>query len=86
MDRTEQEEKAKRKLRAAILEQYGGYEGLAAEIGISHQAVSDVVNGHTTGATARYAVAAALNCRPADFWPAEAQPAEDEPVGMRAAG
>lgn len=79
MDRTERDEAAKRRLRTVIVERFGGYEGLADEIGISHQAVSDVVNGHTVGATARYAVAAALGCRVSDFWPAE-EAGEQDPA------
>lgn len=69
MERTEQEEKAKAALREAIVHQYGGYEGVALEIGVSPQAVSDVVNGHTVGASARYSVASALGHHPRDFWP-----------------
>lgn len=48
------------------------YESLGAVIGISAQAVSEIVNGRTKGATARYAIARALDVRPEDLWPAGA--------------
>ena len=48
---------------------------LAREIGVSREAVSQIVNGQTTGATARYSVARALGVRKADLW-------ADERVGV----
>jgi lambda repressor-like predicted transcriptional regulator len=48
------------------------YKSLGEEIGITPQAVGDVVAGKTRGATARYAVAAALHVRVEDIWPDEA--------------
>jgi transcriptional regulator with XRE-family HTH domain len=45
------------------------YESLGREIGISPQAVSEIVNGRTKGATSRYALAAALGLHPSDLWP-----------------
>lgn len=47
------------------------YESLGREIGISAQAVSEIVNGRTTGSTARYALAAALGVKVASLWPDE---------------
>ena len=47
------------------------YESLGREIGISAQAVSEIVNGRTTGRTARYALAAALGVTVVDLWPEE---------------
>lgn len=44
------------------------YESLAAEIGITPQAVSEIVNGRTKGSTARYAVAKALGVDVVDLW------------------
>jgi transcriptional regulator with XRE-family HTH domain len=44
------------------------YESLAAEIGITAQAVSEIVNGRTKGSTARYAVAKALGVEVTDLW------------------
>lgn len=45
------------------------YESLGNEIGISPQAISEIVNGRTKGATARYSVAKALGREVEDLWP-----------------
>ena len=47
------------------------YDTLGREIGISAQAVNEIVAGRTRGATARYAIAAALDVRVEDIWPEE---------------
>lgn len=47
------------------------YRSLGDEIGISPQAVSEIVNGRTKGATARYALAKALDREVEDLWPDE---------------
>lgn len=85
MDRTEEQELRRRALRAAIIEQYGDYQRVGAEIGISHQAVSDVVNGHTVGATARYSLAKAVGRHPRDFWPEDWDTQEAQPAATVAA-
>ena len=58
-------------LRALIERKYGTYEALGREIGISKQAISNVVNGYTSSRTTQYAIAAALGVD-ADLinWPA----------------
>lgn len=45
------------------------YETLSEEIGVTPQAICEIVKGRTRGATARYALARALNRRPDDLWP-----------------
>ncbi len=53
-----------------IIKEHGyTYETLGNEIGISPQAVSEIVNGRTKGATARYALAKALGHEVHDLWP-----------------
>ena len=54
-----------------IKEQGYTYESLGDEIGISPQAVSEIVNGRTKGATARYALAKALDHEVEELWPGE---------------
>ncbi len=71
----------KEQLRDLITQQYGGYEGLANEIGVSPQAISEVVNGRTVGASSRYSVAKALGLTVADIWP-EALEAEPAPAAQ----
>lgn len=58
----------KQRIRDLLAENGWTYRHLAAEIGISQQAVSEVINGRTTGATARYSVARALGAYPEDIW------------------
>lgn len=45
------------------------YDDLAEVIGITAQAVSEIVDGRTTGATARYALARALGTQVDELWP-----------------
>ena len=59
----------------AIQERGYTYESLGAEIGITTQAVSEIANGRTTGATARYSVAKALGLTVEQLWPESRQPA-----------
>jgi DNA-binding XRE family transcriptional regulator len=47
------------------------YESLAAEIGVTPQAIYAMVHGNTKGATARYALAKALGLNVADLFDAE---------------
>lgn len=56
-------------LRLLIRKRYGSYRALGQEIGITTQAVYSIVKGHTTSATARYAVAHALGFKVSDLWP-----------------
>lgn len=58
----------KDRIRRAMDAQGETYKSLGNEIGITTQAVSEIVNGRTTGATARYALARALRKWPEDFW------------------
>ncbi|MFP3949161.1 MAG: helix-turn-helix transcriptional regulator [Longimicrobiales bacterium] len=52
-----------------IIKEHGyTYESLGNEIGISPQAVSEIVNGRTKGATARYSLAKALGHEVEDLW------------------
>jgi transcriptional regulator with XRE-family HTH domain len=44
------------------------YESLAAEIGVTPQAIYAMVHGNTKGATARYALAKALGLNVADLF------------------
>lgn len=44
------------------------YRDIADEIGVTKSAVSHIVNGNTTSATARYSLARALDCWPEDLW------------------
>lgn len=48
------------------------YHELAEEIGVSTQAIAEVVAGRTKGAAIRYAIAKALGVEVADIWPADA--------------
>lgn len=59
------------RIKALIKERGHTYQSLGNEIGISPQAVSEIVNGRTTGATARYALAKALGREVEDLWPGE---------------
>jgi transcriptional regulator with XRE-family HTH domain len=63
--------RSKLDLRELIERKYGTYEALGREIGITKQAVSNVVNGRATSPTTRYAISAALGVD-ADLieWPA----------------
>lgn len=58
-------------LKALIREKGFTYETLGKEIGISMQGVEAIVAGRSQGATARYALAAALGVEVEDIWPAE---------------
>lgn len=57
------------RIKRIIKEQGYTYESLGNEIGISPQAVSEIVNGRTKGATARYSLAKALGYEVEDLWP-----------------
>lgn len=57
------------RIKRIIREQGYTYESLGNEIGISPQAVSEIVNGRTKGATARYSLAKALGREVEDLWP-----------------
>lgn len=59
---------AKERIRERLDELGWSYARLAREIGITTQAISEIINGRTTGATARYSVARALGGWPEDFW------------------
>lgn len=60
----------------ALLKERGlTYERLGEEIGVSAQAISEVVNGRTTSSTARYAFAKALGLEVDDIWPKQEQAA-----------
>lgn len=56
-------------IKQIIKKQGHTYQSLGDEIGISPQAISEIVNGRTKGATARYALAAALGRDVGDLWP-----------------
>lgn len=45
------------------------YQQLADEIGVSVQAIAEIVAGRTTGSAQRYSVAKALGLDVADIWP-----------------
>lgn len=79
MDRS-QHKARKRRIRALIMEHFGGYQELGDEIGVSPQAISEVVNDRTTGAMQRYAVAAALGSTVAELWTPEGEEDTEEQV------
>jgi PAS domain S-box-containing protein len=54
------------------------YHSLAEEIGVSPQAISEIVSGRTRGNTARYAVAVALGVTVEDLWPGSTHRPDDE--------
>jgi PAS domain S-box-containing protein len=59
------------------------YQSLAEEIGVSPQAISEIVSGRTRGNTARYAVAVALGVTVEDLWPGTTPtPARGEGSGL----
>lgn len=66
-------------LKAMIRERGHTYKSLGDEIGVSLQAVAEIVAGRTTGAMQRYALAKALDVEVEDIWP------EDAPVERGAA-
>ena len=57
-----------KRVKQLIREKGHTYFTLGAEIGISPQAVSEIVSGRTKGATARYAIAAALGVPVSELW------------------
>lgn len=59
------------RIKEIIARQGQTYVSLAEEIGITPQAVSEIVNGRTRGRTARYALAKALGLEVRDLWPEE---------------
>lgn len=59
------------KVRDLIRERGLTYEEVGQAIGISAQAVNEIVHGRTRGATARYALAAFLGSTVAELWPDE---------------
>lgn len=62
----------KSRIRRELDEKGHTYRSIGQEIGISPQAVSEIVNGRTEGATARYALAAALGLVVGEIWPGSA--------------
>lgn len=62
-------------IKALIKERGHTYESLGREIGVTPQAVSEIVHGRTRGGTARYALAKALGAEVVDLWPETAAPA-----------
>lgn len=61
----------KQRIRELMEEQRHSYSTIADEIGITPQAVSDIVNGKTTSSTARFSVATVLGVEVEDLWPKE---------------
>lgn len=61
----------RKELKSLIRERGLTYQQLADEIGVSVQAISEVVAGRTRGAAIRYAIAKALGVDVEDIWPAE---------------
>lgn len=59
------------RLKGLIQEEGHTYRTLADEIGITPQAVSQIVNGKTTSSTARYSLAKALGRDVEELWPEE---------------
>lgn len=59
---------AKQRIRERMERRGLTYAARPAEIGITVTGVSEIVNGRTTGATARYSLARALDCWPEDLW------------------
>lgn len=57
------------KIKAILKERRLRYSDIAGEIGVTEQAVSDIVLGKTRKATARYAFAKALGLGVDDLWP-----------------
>lgn len=57
------------RIKQIIKQQGHTYQSLGDEIGISPQAISEIVNGRTKGATARYALSAALGLDVDELWP-----------------
>lgn len=57
------------RLRGLIRERFGTYEKLGQEIGVSAQAIAEIVAGRSKGATGRYAVAKALGVTVDELWP-----------------
>jgi len=53
---------------------------LAVELGVTRQAITEIVKGRTRGAMARYALASALGLTVADLWPAESSTNERAPA------
>jgi len=66
MDKT-----SKQRIREIMQEQRHSYATIGREIGITGQAVSQIVNGHTTSPTSRYAVASVLGSEVEELWPEE---------------
>ena len=65
----------------ALLESKGLTQAdVAAKIGITTQAVHEVVMGRTTSATARFAFAMAIGEDPEAIWPREVEAATREPA------
>lgn len=66
------EEPAEQRIIKALLRRRGmTYKKVARRMGVTPQAVSSIVNGHTTGATARGALAGALDAEPGELWPGD---------------
>lgn len=59
----------RKELKALIRERGYTYQTLADEIGVTLQAIAEIVAGRTTGAMQRYALAKALGVEVEDIWP-----------------
>jgi len=59
----------KTRIQSELDQQGHTYRTIGDRIGITPQAVSEIVNGRTQGATARYALTAALGLKVGDVWP-----------------
>lgn len=59
----------RKELKALIREKGYTYQTLADEIGVTLQAIAEIVAGRTTGAMQRYALAKALDLEVEDIWP-----------------
>lgn len=62
------------RIKALIRERGHTYVTLAAEVGVTPQAIYAIVNGQSRGATARYALAKALGADVLDLWPEDSVP------------
>ncbi len=56
---------------AKLVREECGFTPLSVRIGVTRQAVHQIINEETTGATARFAIASALGVSVRDMWPDE---------------
>lgn len=61
------------RIKRLVREQGHTYQSLADEIGVSRQAIWAIIHGSASGATGRYALAAALGVEVVDLWPGAAR-------------